>query len=61
MSRDFFSPMSIMDSLFNEMEKPMSPMRAFDGMFAGIQTDIKEIVFDKDVNISIDVNPNNIL
>lgn len=34
--------MSIMDSLFNEMEKPMSPMRAFDGMFAGIQTDIKE-------------------
>lgn len=42
MSRDFFSPMSIMDSLFNEMEKPMSPMRAFDGMFAGIQTDIKE-------------------
>lgn len=34
--------MSIMDSLFNEMEKPMSTMRAFDGMFAGIQTDIKE-------------------
>lgn len=34
--------MSIMDSLFNEMEKPMSPMRTFDGMFAGIQTDIKE-------------------
>lgn len=34
--------MSIMDSLFNEMEKPMSPMRTFDGMFTGIQTDIKE-------------------
>ena len=34
--------MSVMDSLFNEMEKPMSPMRAFEGMFAGIQTDIKE-------------------
>lgn len=52
MSRDFFSPMSIMDNLFNEMIRPMPPMKTFEGMFGGIQTDVKET----DINYEVIMN-----